>query len=115
MARGIDQVTLAIFVARVDAVVVSSMLRGYGIHVDLGADSHRAIDPVALALGGYHLRVSVQDYQLASDILREAGTCDNHIVSTGSRKAIVRFAVAWVGIVALYCAPGSLARRLQAG
>ena len=115
MAREVQLVTLAIFVSRVDAVVVSSMLRGYGIHVDLGADSHGATDPISLALGGYRLRVFPQDHRAASDILRGAGATENHVVSTGARKAIVRFALAWLGIVAVYCAPALWLGGFQPG
>ncbi len=93
-----DLITLAIFVSRVDAVIVASMLRGYGVHVDLNADSYGAIDPISLALGGYRLRVFEEDYQVSSDILREAGTAEQGVVSTGPRKAIIRFALAWIGV-----------------
>ena len=94
-------VCLAIFMSHVEALVVASMLRGHGIHADLGAEGHASIERISLALGGFRLSVFRADYQLASGLLREAGTCESHVVSTGPRKAFFRFALAWLGACGL--------------
>ena len=68
-----SMVLLAVFVSRFEAIVIASMLRGYGLLVSLDGEAHASVAYNSLALGGHRLRVSKADYEAASDILRQAG------------------------------------------
>jgi hypothetical protein len=93
----LDLVTISIAVSRVEAVVVASMLEGYGIPVHIGADAQGSTEYNSLALGGYRLRVSEADWPAASDILRQSAAIAPDSIGTGPRKALVRFLLAWFG------------------
>lgn len=109
-----DQVTIAIAVSRVEAVVMASMLEGYGIPVHIGADAQGSTEYNSLALGGYRLWVSEADWPTASDILRQSAASAPDSVCTGPRRAIFRFWAATAGACAVFALPaiasfGSLA------
>jgi hypothetical protein len=109
-----DLITIAIAVSRVEAVVVASMLEGYGIPVHIGADAQGSTEYNSLALGGYRLWVSQADWPAASDILRQSAASAPDSVVTGPRRAIFRFWAATAGACALFAVPaiasfGSLA------
>lgn len=91
-------VTIAIAVSRVEAVVLASMLRGYGIVVHVSGDAHASIEVNSLALGGHHLLVPISDYDIASDILRELPVEQETSPVLAVRKAVLRVVAFWVGI-----------------
>jgi hypothetical protein len=98
-------VTIAIAVSRVEAVVVGSMLEGYGIPVHIGADAQGSTEYNALALGGYRLWVSVADWPIASEILRQSAAIAPEDLSTGPRKTIFRLWAAVLLIQAVFVLP----------
>jgi hypothetical protein len=109
-----DLVTIAIAVSRVEAVVVASMLEGYGIPVHIGGDAQGSTEYNSLALGGYRLWVSEVDWPAASDILRQSAASAPDSIVTGPRRAIFRFWAATAGACAVFALPaiasfGSLA------
>lgn len=112
-----DLVTVAIAVSRVEAVVVASMLEGYGIPVHVGADGHGGVEYNSLALGGYRLRVPEADWHAASDILRDSAARPPEELCTGPRRAIMRFWAAALAAQAAFLLPtlaaiGSLPAQL---
>lgn len=100
-----DQVTIAIAVSRVEAVVVAGMLEGYGIPVHIGADAQGSTEYNSLALGGYRLWVSEADWPAASDILRQSAAIAPDTVVTGPRRALFRLWGASVGVCAALVVP----------
>jgi hypothetical protein len=92
-----DLITIAITVSRVEAVVVASMLEGYGIPVHVGGYAQGALESNALALGGYRLWVSDADWPAASDILRQSAVSAPDSVCTGPQRALIRFLGVWIG------------------
>ena len=100
-----DLVTIAIAVSRVEAVVVASMLEGYGIPVHIGAGAQGSTEYNSLALGGYRLWVSEADWPAASDILRQSAASAPDTITTAPRRAIFRFWAAAVGIHAAFVMP----------
>lgn len=94
-----DLVTIAIAVSRVEAVVLASMLEGYGIPVHIGAGAQGSTEYNSLALGGYRLWVSEADWPAASDILRQSAVNSPDVVATGPRRAILRF---WAVVMAVH-------------
>lgn len=99
MGGGTDGfVTVAIAVSRVEAVVLASMLRGYGILVHVSGDAHASIEVNSLALGAHRLMVPQDDYGVASDILRALPLEQERFPIPAVRKAILRVAGFWVGI-----------------
>lgn len=98
-------VTISITVSRVEAVVVGSMLEGYGIPVHIGSNGHGSVEYNSLALGGYRLWVSEADWPVASDILRQSAAGAPDSVSTGPRRAIIRFWLAALGAQAAFLLP----------
>ena len=100
-----DLVTIGIAVSRVEAVVVASMLEGYGIPVHIGGYAQGTLEYNSLALGGYRLWVSEADWTVASDILRQSAASAPDTVVTGPRRAIVRFWAAAAGACAVFVLP----------
>lgn len=100
-----DQITIAIAVSRVEAVVLASMLEGYGIRVHIGADPQGSTEYNALALGGYRLWVSEADWPVASEILRQSAADAPDGICTGPRRAILRFWAAALGAQAALVLP----------
>ena len=96
-----DQITIAITVSRVAAVVVASMLEGYGIPVHIGGYAQASVEFNSLALGGFRLWVSEADWPTASDILRQSAADAPDSPSTGPRRALLR---SWGGVLAIYAA-----------
>jgi hypothetical protein len=96
-----DLLTIAISVSRVEAVVVASMLEGYGIPVHIGASAQASVEFNSLALGGHRLWVAEDDWQAASDILRQSAAIAPDSPSSGPRRAIFRY---WGGVLAIYAA-----------
>jgi hypothetical protein len=112
-----DLVTIAISVSRVEAVVVASMLEGYGIPVHIGGYAQGALESNSLALGGFRLWVSEADWPAASDILRQSAANAPGSVSIGPRRAILRFWAAALAAQAVFIVPalvmfGTLAAEL---
>lgn len=100
-----DLVTIAIAVSRVEAVVVASMLEGYGIAVHVGANGHGSTEYNSLALGGYRLWVSQADWPVASDILRQSAASAPDTVCAGPRRAIFRLWLATLAAQAAFMLP----------
>lgn len=100
-----DLVTIAITVSRVEAVVVASMLEGYGIPVHIGAGAQGSTEYNSLALGGYRLWVSEADWPAASDILRQSAARAPDTIVNGPRRAIFRFWAAVLGLHAAFILP----------
>lgn len=100
-----DLVTIGIAVSRVEAVVVASMLEGYGIPVHIGAGAQGSTEYNALALGGYRLWVSEADWPVASDILRQSAASGPDDVTSGTRRALIRFLAVWMGAHLAIAAP----------
>ena len=100
-----ELITIAIAVSRVEAVVVASMLEGYGILVHIGANAQGSLEYNSLALGGYRLWVSEADWPVASDILRQSAASAPDTVVTGPRRAILRLWAAALGIQAVFILP----------
>jgi hypothetical protein len=100
-----DLVTIAIAVSRVEAVVLASMLEGYGIPVHVGAGAHGTTEYNSLALGGYRLWVTEADWPVASDILRQCAVNEPESVVTGPRRAILRFWAVLMAVQAVFVLP----------
>ena len=100
-----DLITIAITVSRVEAVVVASMLEGYGIPVHIGADAQGSLEYNSLALGGYRLWVSEGDWSAASDILRQSAANAPDSMIYGTRRALIRFLGIWMGAHLAIAAP----------
>lgn len=100
-----DLITIAITVSRVEAVVVASMLEGYGIPVHIGGYAQGSLEYNSLALGGYRLRVSEGDWATASDILRQSAASAPDSLVTGPRRALFRFWAAVVAVHAMFVVP----------
>ena len=100
-----DLITIAITVSRVEAVVVAGMLEGYGIPVHIGADAQGSTEYNALARRGYRLWVAEEDWEAASDILRQSAASAPATLITGPRRAIFRFWAAALGIQAVFVLP----------
>lgn len=92
-----DLVTISISPARVEAVVVASMLEGYGIPVHIGSDRQCATEYWSLAFGGYRLWVSEDDYEVASEIIRQSGVLEMDQPRTGPSKPLIRFLKGYFG------------------
>lgn len=112
-----DLITIGISVSRVEAVVVASMLDGYGIPVHIGAGAQGSTEYNSLALGGYRLWVSEADWPAASDILRQSAASAPDSTSTAPRRAIYRFWAAMIAAHAVFVLPafavfGTLAAEL---
>lgn len=100
-----DLVTIAIAVSRVEAVVVASMLEGYGIPVHIGGYAQGTLEYNSLALGGYRLWVSEADWPVASDILRDSAATAPDSITSGTRRALIRFLGVWMGAHLVIVAP----------
>lgn len=100
-----DLVTIGIAVSRVEAVVVASMLEGYGIPVHIGAGAQGSTEYNSLALGGYRLWVSAADWPAASDILRQSAASAPDDMTNGARRALIRFLGVWIGAHLAIVAP----------
>jgi hypothetical protein len=81
------------------------MLEGYGIPVHIGADAQGSTEYNSLALGGYRLWVSADDWPIASEILRQSAATAPEGLSTGPRKAIFRLWAAVLLIQAVFVLP----------
>ena len=81
-------VLLAIFVSRFEAIEVASMLRGYGLLVSLDGEAHAATEYISMALGGHRLCVLSDDYEVASEILRQCGVDSNDRKSRSPTRAL---------------------------
>ena len=84
-------VLIAIFVSRFDAIFAASMLRGYGIHTSIDGEAHASAEYISLALGGHRLRVFAEDYEVASDLLRDAGVLEDRETEKGPSSALLKF------------------------
>lgn len=91
-------VIVAALVSRVEALVVASMLEAAGIQVMVGGAEHAAVEVNSLALGGHRLWVPASHHEAASAILREVFGQGMWEFSPGLQRAVIRFAVAWVGL-----------------
>lgn len=104
-----DLVTVSIAVSRSEALVVASMLEGYGVPVHIGADRQGSTEYWSLAYGGYRLWISEDDHEVASQIIRQSGALQDGVNRKWPRKALVRFLVAWTGLKALVVVAASIA------
>lgn len=68
-----NRALIAIFVSRFEAIEIASMLRGYGLHASIDGEAHAATEYITMAFGGHRLYVFSEDYEAASQILRECG------------------------------------------
>ena len=93
-----DLVTVSIAVSRAEAVVVASMLEGYGIPVHIGGDRQGSTEYWSLAFGGYRLWISEDDHEVASQIIRQSGALDDVPRSKWPRWALLRFLLVWFGM-----------------
>jgi hypothetical protein len=100
-----DLITVAITVSRVEAVVVASMLEGYGIPVHIGAGAQGSTEYNSLALGGYRLWVSEADWPVASEILRQSAAITSDDMNNRTRRALIRFLGIWMGVHLAIAAP----------
>ncbi|KPL69075.1 hypothetical protein SZ64_13760 [Erythrobacter sp. SG61-1L] len=92
-------VLLAILVSRVEAIVVTSMLEAGGIFANTGALNHASVEVNSLALGGHRIWVPASQYRLASDLLIEVLGENEWSFSPGLRRAVLRVAGAWAGVM----------------
>lgn len=105
-----DLVTVSIAVSRAEALVVASMLEGYGIRVHIGGDRQGSTEYWSLAYGGYRLWISEDDHEAASEIIRQSGALEQSELRKGPRPALVRFIAVWLAIkLALFFAAGASA------
>ncbi|KEO89456.1 hypothetical protein EH31_12485 [Erythrobacter longus] len=93
-----DLVTVSIAVSRAEALVVASMLEGYGIPVHIGGDRQGSTEYLSLAYGGYRLWISQDDHEVASQIIRQSGALDEGDQRKWPRRALVRFLLIWTGL-----------------
>ncbi len=94
-----SMVLLAIFVSRFEASTIAEMLRGYGLIVSLDGEAHASVAYNSLALGGHRLRVASQDYEPASEILRECGVEQQEHGYSGPTPALIWL---WAGLVGFW-------------
>ncbi|MBD59530.1 MAG: hypothetical protein CL808_05345 [Citromicrobium sp.] len=104
-----SMVLLAIFVSRFEAVAVAAMLRGYGLHVSLDGEAHASVQYVSLALGGHRMRVMRDDYEVASEILRQAGVDDRAFEPQGPSRPLVWLVGLLAGVYAITLLPAVIA------
>ena len=93
-----DLVTISIAVSRAEALVVASMLEGYGIPVHIGGDRQGSTEYWSQAFGGYRLWISEDDHVVASEIIQQSGVLDDIPRRRLPRWALVRFLLVWLGI-----------------
>ena len=101
-------VTIGITISRAEALVVASMLRGYGIHVEIPGEAHATVEYISHTLGGYRLMVIEDDASSAREILRQSGVCDPDQAPNGTRRALLRFMAVYLGLKAGFLAFASL-------
>jgi hypothetical protein len=94
-------VIVAALVSRVEALVVASMLEAAGIQVMVGGAAHAGVEVNSLALGGHRLWVPASQQDAASALLREVLGEEVWAFSPGLRRAVLRFAGAWVALSAV--------------
>ena len=97
---------LAIFVSRFEASTVASMLRGYGLHVIVDGEAHASVEYISLALGGHRLLVMPEDYEVASEILRQCGVEDDDWVPNKPTRALVWLVSTLAGLYSLIAGVG---------
>lgn len=105
-----DLVTVSIAVSRAEAVVVASMLEGYGIRVHIGGDRQGSTEYWSLAFGGYRLWISEDDHVVASEIIRQSGVLDDVPRRKWPRWALLRFLMVWFGMklgILIACSVGA--------
>ena len=107
-------VTISIAVSRAEAVVVASMLEGYGIAVHIGGYAQGTTEYWSHALGGYRLWISEDDYEVASDIIRQSGALEDIPERKGPSKALIRFLLVWTGLKAAVAIAASLSATTPA-
>lgn len=90
-----DLVTVSIAVSRAEALVVASMLEGYGIPVHIGGYAQGTTEYWSHAFGGYRLWISQDDHKVASEILRQSGALADIPARKGPRKILVQFILFW--------------------
>lgn len=93
-----DLVTVSIAVSRAEALVVASMLEGYGIPVHIGGDRQGSTEYWSQAFGGYRLWIPEHDHVVASEIIRQSGALDDIPRRKQPRWALIRFLLLWFGI-----------------
>lgn len=93
-----DLVTISIAVSRAEAVVVASMLEGYGIPVHIGADRQGSTEYWSHALGGYRLWISEDDHETASELIRQSGALEDIPRRKWPRRPLIRFLLGWMGL-----------------
>lgn len=93
-----DLVTISIAVSRAEALVVASMLEGYGIPVHIGGDRQGSTEYWSQAFGGYRLWISEDDHVVASEIIQKSGVLDDLPRRKLPRWALIRFLLVWLGI-----------------
>lgn len=104
-----SMVLLAIFVSRFEAIAVAAMLRGYGLHVSLDGEAHASVQYVSLALGGHRMRVMRDDYEVASEILRQAGVDDRAFELHGPSRPLLWFVGLFAAFYSAVVLPGVIA------
>lgn len=90
-----DLVTVSIAVSRAEAVVVASMLEGYGIPVHIGGYAQGTTEYWSHVFGGYRLWISEDDHEAASQIIRQSGALDDISMRKWPRKALVQLILFW--------------------
>ncbi len=99
-------VVIAIFVSQFEARLIAGMLNGYGIHTVIDGDHYASVEFNSLALGGHRLSVIQEDYEVASDILRQGGVLAHEPSYSKPSSTLFKFLGLVFGCNAVVILPG---------
>ncbi|MEO0462582.1 MAG: hypothetical protein AAF127_05590 [Pseudomonadota bacterium] len=84
------QIAIAHLVSRVEATVVSSLLRANGVPNVIIGDAHASVEVNSWVLGGHRIMISARDHDETSEILRHAWLEGMDEPSYAQGKAVLR-------------------------
>ncbi|WP_447525712.1 hypothetical protein [Parasphingorhabdus sp. NYA22] len=100
-----QMIPIAIINSRSETMVVASLLDAAGILVHIGGYNHASVSICPLALGGFRLTVPAFQHVQASAVILDTPGFGEFSYSYALRRAVVKFLLLWVGIIALLTIP----------
>lgn len=106
---------LATITSRPEALVVASALEHAGIRTWIDGVHYASVDPISVALGGHRLRVFADQWQEASDILREMDLPGGELAYKGQQLSVIKVLLVYIGYWYFWLVPGVIMGALLAG